>query len=79
MNLNYTQASAGSGKTYSIENDVAEKLERGELLPSEIIAVTFTIDAAEELKGRISRPCKTPFSDSQQFTGLCRFIRQRRD
>ena len=55
MNLNYTQASAGSGKTYSIENDVADKLERGELLPSEIIAVTFTIDAAEELKGRISQ------------------------
>jgi len=55
MNLHYTQASAGSGKTYCIENDVADKLERAELLPSEIIAVTFTTDAAEELKGRISQ------------------------
>ncbi|MEL0638505.1 UvrD-helicase domain-containing protein [Marinomonas sp. TI.3.20] len=55
MTLHYTQASAGSGKTYSIEHDVADKLERGDLLPSEIIAVTFTKDAAEELKGRISQ------------------------
>ncbi|MFA0415426.1 UvrD-helicase domain-containing protein [Vibrio renipiscarius] len=55
MTLHYTQASAGSGKTYSIEHDVADKLERGDLLPSEIIAVTFTRDAAEELKGRISQ------------------------
>lgn len=55
MNLHYTQASAGSGKTYLVENDVADKLERGELLPNEIIAVTFTTDAAEELKGRISQ------------------------
>lgn len=55
MTLHYTQASAGSGKTYRIERDVADKLERGELAPSEIIAVTFTKDAAEELKGRISQ------------------------
>lgn len=55
MTLHYTQASAGSGKTYSIENDVADKLEHDDLLPSEIIAVTFTKDAAEELKGRISQ------------------------
>ncbi|MEF1338544.1 UvrD-helicase domain-containing protein, partial [Vibrio rotiferianus] len=55
MTLHYTQASAGSGKTYSIEHDVADKLERGDLLPNEIIAVTFTKDAAEELKGRISQ------------------------
>tara|TARA_R110001583_G_scaffold195128_3_gene369577 strand:+ start:9267 stop:12392 length:3126 start_codon:yes stop_codon:yes gene_type:complete len=55
MTLHYTQASAGSGKTYRIEHDVADKLERGELTPSEIIAVTFTKDAAEELKGRISQ------------------------
>lgn len=54
MTLHYTQASAGSGKTYRIQQDVADKLERGELLPSEIIAVTFTKDAAAELKGRIS-------------------------
>lgn len=54
MTLHYTQASAGSGKTYRIQQDVADKLERGELLPSEIIAVTFTKDAAAELKSRIS-------------------------
>lgn len=55
MTLHYTQASAGSGKTYSIQQDVADKLVRGELLPNEIIAVTFTKDAAAELKSRISQ------------------------
>ena len=55
MNLHYTQASAGSGKTHQIERNVADKLEKSKLSPSEIIAVTFTKDAAEELKGRISQ------------------------
>lgn len=55
MNLHYTQASAGSGKTYRIEQDVVEKLENNVLSPDEIMAVTFTRDAAEELKGRISK------------------------
>lgn len=54
MNIHYTQASAGSGKTTSIERTVADKLQTGKLQPSEIIAVTFTIDAAAELKNRIS-------------------------
>lgn len=55
MTLHYTQASAGSGKTTSIENDVTDKLEKGALLPSQIMAVTFTKDAAAELKERISQ------------------------
>ena len=53
MNIQYTQASAGSGKTTSIERTVADKLKTGEVQPSEIIAVTFTVDAAAELKDRI--------------------------
>lgn len=55
MNLHYTQASAGSGKTHRVEQDVADKLEQEKLLPSEIIGVTFSRDAAAELKGRISK------------------------
>jgi ATP-dependent helicase/nuclease subunit A len=55
MTLYYTQASAGSGKTTSIEKTVADKLVLGYLKPSEIMAVTFTKAAAAELKGRISQ------------------------
>ena len=54
MNIHYTQASAGSGKTTSIEKTVASKLQAGTLKPNEIIAVTFTVAAAAELKDRIS-------------------------
>jgi len=55
VTIYYTQASAGSGKTTSVERDVADKLETGVLKPNQIMAVTFTKDAASELKGRISK------------------------
>jgi len=54
MTLYYTQASAGSGKTTSIEKDVTAKLINGDIEPSQIMAVTFTNDAAAELKNRMS-------------------------
>ena len=54
MTLHYTQASAGSGKTTSIERDVTTKLINGDIEPSQIMAVTFTNDAAAELKNRMS-------------------------
>lgn len=59
MTLNYTQASAGSGKTTSIEKDVTDKLVAGFIEPSQIMAVTFTKDAAAELKNRISQSLLT--------------------
>lgn len=55
MTIYYTQASAGSGKTTSIENVVTEKLISKQLEPHQIMAVTFTEDAAAELKERISQ------------------------
>lgn len=47
-------ASAGTGKTYSICELIAEKVARDGLDPARLIATTFTIKAAAELKGRIA-------------------------
>ncbi|WP_288855893.1 exodeoxyribonuclease V subunit beta [uncultured Corynebacterium sp.] len=47
------QASAGSGKTFRITEDLAQAIDEGKD-PSRIIATTFTKDAAAELAGRIS-------------------------
>ncbi|MFO8794503.1 UvrD-helicase domain-containing protein [Legionella pneumophila serogroup 1] len=55
MTIYYTQASAGSGKTTSIEQIVTDKLINNKLEPNQIMAVTFTKDAAAELKERISQ------------------------
>lgn len=55
MGLHYIQASAGSGKTTAIENDVVARLKVGDIQPNQIMAVTFTTAAATELKTRISQ------------------------
>ncbi|WP_066016250.1 UvrD-helicase domain-containing protein [Endozoicomonas atrinae] len=47
-------AGAGSGKTYSIQTVVAEKLIAGELTPEQLMVVTFTKKAAAELQERIA-------------------------
>ncbi|MGE3164112.1 MAG: UvrD-helicase domain-containing protein [Planctomycetota bacterium] len=47
-------ASAGTGKTYSICELIAERVVRHGLDPARLIATTFTIKAAAELKGRIA-------------------------
>ena len=51
------KASAGSGKTYRLTQELANRLANGEssaqLHPSQIIATTFTRKAAQELKHRI--------------------------
>ena len=45
-------ASAGSGKTYTLTQRLAERIGQG-LDPSRIIATTFTVKAAQELAGRV--------------------------
>ena len=46
-------ASAGSGKTYTITELIYELVNEGQVTADKIIATTFTIKAAQELKGRI--------------------------
>jgi len=51
--LNLIEASAGTGKTYAISNIYLQLLIEKNLTVEEILVVTFTKAATEELKGRI--------------------------
>ena len=51
--LNLIEASAGTGKTYAISNIYLQLLVERNLNVEEILVVTFTKAATEELKGRI--------------------------
>jgi ATP-dependent exoDNAse (exonuclease V) beta subunit len=46
-------ASAGSGKTYTVTDRIYKLISSGKVTPDRIIATTFTIKAANELKARI--------------------------
>ncbi|WP_087484769.1 UvrD-helicase domain-containing protein [Brachybacterium massiliense] len=52
MSFTLINASAGSGKTYTLTRLLAERLAAG-LDPSEVIATTFTVKAADELSQRV--------------------------
>jgi ATP-dependent helicase/nuclease subunit A len=54
VNITFHHASAGSGKTYRIETEVASRLASGTLSPNHMMVVTFTVKAADELSRRIS-------------------------
>ena len=47
-------ASAGSGKTTIMVQKIADMLISGQVAPSEIMVVTFTIAAADEMKSRLN-------------------------
>lgn len=49
-NTTYINAGAGSGKTYTLTNLLAEKLSNGEVEPSQVILTTFTELAAAEFR-----------------------------
>jgi len=49
------EASAGTGKTYTIAVIYLRLIIEKKLLPQNILVVTFTVDAAEELKNRIRK------------------------
>ena len=50
----FVEAGAGAGKTYLIVERITNMLKH-EFWPSEIVVITFTNAAAEELRGRIAR------------------------
>ena len=52
-NLTLISASAGSGKTYTLTQKLVELVCAGKIHPGKIIATTFTVKAANELKSRI--------------------------
>ena len=51
--LTIIPAGAGSGKTYTIQQQLGEWVVEGKIAPERIVAVTFTEAAAAELRERI--------------------------
>lgn len=52
MNIEFVRAGAGSGKTYHLTNLLADRLEDKSARASAVIATTFTVKAATELRER---------------------------
>lgn len=52
QNLQYINAGAGSGKTYTLKEKVYEAVMNG-INPSELILTTYTVTAANEIKQRV--------------------------
>ena len=46
-------ASAGSGKTYRLAEELKEAVLSGEVRPDAVLATTFTVKAASELRTRV--------------------------
>lgn len=55
-NIEFISAGAGSGKTYKLTETLAQALESGAARPQAILATTFTVKAATELRER-ARSC----------------------
>ena len=49
-NVTYINASAGSGKTYTLTHKLAELIKSGKVKPEQVIMTTFTVKAAGEMK-----------------------------
>ena len=55
MTKKFISAGAGSGKTYTITNQVAEMIKNGQLKPDQVIMTTFTKAAAQELREKAKK------------------------
>ena len=49
-NVTYINASAGSGKTYTLTHKLAELIKERKVKPDQVIMTTFTVKAANEMK-----------------------------
>lgn len=49
-NVTYINASAGSGKTYTLTHKLSELIKSGLVRPEQVIMTTFTVKAANEMK-----------------------------
>ena len=49
-------ARAGSGKTFTVANKIAEAVKNG-LKPEEILCLTFTVKGADEIKEDVEKYC----------------------
>ena len=63
-NIHFISAGAGSGKTYTITEQLEALLSNGQVSPAGVIATTFTRLAAGELKERV----RSKLIDYQRYT-----------
>ncbi len=54
-NITFISASAGSGKTHRITEVIEDRLSKGLCRPGGLIATTYTVKAAQELRERVRR------------------------
>ncbi len=70
----FVEAGAGAGKTYSLITRIFHQLtrEEGQVEPKEVVAITFTNKAAEELRvrivGRLKRKEETELEEKRLFS-----------
>lgn len=71
-------ACAGSGKTTTLIRRVADKVNSGEALASNVAIITFTVRAAEELRRRLATALRDGQAIAEIYTGtihgFCRHI-----
>ncbi|MGA8850337.1 MAG: UvrD-helicase domain-containing protein, partial [Aeromicrobium sp.] len=61
-------AGPGTGKTTTLVETVVERIEHRGFAPDEILVLTFSRKAAEELRGRIARRLSTAASSTPTMT-----------
>lgn len=67
------EASAGTGKTYILENTITNLLINKTYSPSEILVLTFTKKATEEMHIRILKSIENAYQNSQTDKSLKKF------
>ena len=77
--IHVVDAGAGTGKTFTVTRRYAEIVDRDNVEPEDVLLVTFTTNAATEMKDRIVTHCDygmRELSDApiQTFHSLCRDI-----
>lgn len=61
-------AGPGAGKTTTLVELVVDRVEKGELAPDEVLVLTFSRQAAEEIRGRIARRLSRTVSTTPAMT-----------
>lgn len=76
INLNmFVEAGAGAGKTSLIVDRITNQLRKGVLNPDEIVVITFTNKAAEELYGRILKAVREAVSKDPENKNLIKALK----
>ncbi len=63
-------ARAGAGKTFTVANKIAEGIKRG-IKPEEILCLTFTVKAADEIKSAVEKICGEIDANISTIHGFC--------